>query len=282
MNKHGFYRITVGTLFIAVVLGLCGCDQDKKSLTNQVVVDAQKVSEISTDGLVQSAVNDRKPQSEAEKISYMLGVTLAHGVSPDVVQLDKDFVALGVSDVVNRKTMKIRESELQKILYQYNLAMEANKSRRASELEKEHGIQTALIKSSGEQFLLSNRQQDGVIEAASGLQYKLIKAGSGISPTLNDSVKVHYSASFIDGEKLQEFDSSYKRNEPASFLVKEVIPGWQEILPLMKEGDRYQVVVPARLGYGIPGITGGEIPMTATLVYELELVDVISGLESAQ
>ncbi len=227
----------------------------------------------------QVIANDQKtiqaPQTDAEKISYMLGVNLASGVPADVVALDKDFVALGVNDVLNRKSLKIRDVELQKILHQYTLAIQQHESRRRADLEKEHGIKTSVIKASGEQFLLSNRQNDGVVETSSGVQYKLIKSGNGISPTLNDAVQVHYSASFVDGEKLQEFDSSYKRNEPATYFVKDVIPGWQEILPIMKEGAHYRVFVPASLAYGIPGITGGEIPEAATLVYELELIKVM-------
>lgn len=106
---------------------------------------------------------------------------------------------------------------------------------------------------------------------ASGLQYKVVKSGTGKTPGPNDTVKVHYSGSLIDGTV---FDSSIARGEPATFPVKGVIPGWTEVLQLMKEGDKWQVYIPPQLAYGEAGAGGGKIGPNSVLVFDIELIDV--------
>jgi FKBP-type peptidyl-prolyl cis-trans isomerase len=121
-----------------------------------------------------------------------------------------------------------------------------------------------------EKFLAENKAKPGVKTTASGLQYKVEKEGSGTPPKETDTVVVNYRGTLIDGT---EFDSSYKRGEPATFPVNRVIKGWTEALQLMKPGAKYQLVIPSDLAYG-PGGTGGDIGPNATLIFEVELMSV--------
>ncbi len=121
----------------------------------------------------------------------------------------------------------------------------------------------------GEEYLKKNREKEGVKVTASGLQYKVLKEGTGISPKATDFVKVHYRGTLIDGT---EFDSSYKRNQPAEFQLNQVIPGWTEGLQLMKVGSKFQLTIPSSLGYGERG--NQSIPGNSVLLFDVELLDV--------
>ncbi len=125
----------------------------------------------------------------------------------------------------------------------------------------------------GEQFLEENAQKEGIVVLHSGLQYKVVREGVGRTPKLTDKVKTHYRGTFIDGT---EFDSSYSRNQPAVFGVDKVIHGWTEALQLMQEGAKWRLFIPPELAYGEPGF-GKTIPPNATLIFEIELLDVLDG-----
>lgn len=121
---------------------------------------------------------------------------------------------------------------------------------------------------SNQQYLQQHATQEGVISLASGLQYKVLAKGDGASPSATDTVTVHYRGTLLDGT---EFDSSYKRGEPASFPVNRVIAGWTEALQLMREGDKWELTIPPELGYGSRG-AGSAIPGDSVLVFEVELL----------
>jgi FKBP-type peptidyl-prolyl cis-trans isomerase len=123
----------------------------------------------------------------------------------------------------------------------------------------------------GEAFLKENAKKEGVKTTASGLQYKVLKEGTGKSPQATDKVEVHYKGTLLDGT---EFDSSIKRGQPATFPLNRVIPGWTEGVQLMKEGAKYQFTIPSKLAYGESGTPGGPIPPNATLIFEVELISV--------
>jgi FKBP-type peptidyl-prolyl cis-trans isomerase FklB len=125
-------------------------------------------------------------------------------------------------------------------------------------------------KKEGETFLTENKKKEGVKTLPSGLQYKVIKAGTGKKPKLADTVTTHYRGTLIDGT---EFDSSYKRGQPATFQVSGVIPGWTEALQLMEEGAKWQLFIPSNLAYGERGMAG-TIGPNATLLFEIELISV--------
>jgi len=125
-------------------------------------------------------------------------------------------------------------------------------------------------KQRGEAFLAENKKKEGVKTLPSGLQYKVVKAGSGKKPKLDDTVTVQYRGTLIDGT---EFDSSFRRGQPATFPVSGVIPGWTEALPLMEEGAKWQLFIPPKLAYGERG-AGGLIGPNATLIFEVELISI--------
>ena len=125
-------------------------------------------------------------------------------------------------------------------------------------------------KADGEAYLAANAKKDGVKTLPSGLQYKVVTEGAGATPKASDTVTVHYRGKLVDGT---EFDSSYSRNEPATFPVNGVIPGWTEALQLMKVGSKWELCIPANLAYGERG-AGGRIPANATLVFEVELLGI--------
>jgi FKBP-type peptidyl-prolyl cis-trans isomerase len=126
------------------------------------------------------------------------------------------------------------------------------------------------VAESGAAFLAENAKKPGVTVTASGLQYEVIKSGDGRSPVATDKVTVHYRGTLIDG---REFDSSYKRGEPATFPLNRVIAGWTEGVQLMKEGDKWRFFIPSNLGYGTRG-AGGMIGPNETLIFEVELIKV--------
>ena len=132
-------------------------------------------------------------------------------------------------------------------------------------------VKTDKNQNEGETFLAENTKKDGVKTLPSGLQYKVVREGAGASPKATDKVTTHYRGTLLDGT---EFDSSYRRNEPASFGVSQVIKGWQEALQLMKTGAKWQLFIPANLAYGEQGAPGGTIGPNATLIFDIELISI--------
>ena len=127
-------------------------------------------------------------------------------------------------------------------------------------------------KEAGDAFLAANKDKDGVETTESGLQYQVITQGDGPRPTVDDMVRVHYKGTLLDGET---FDSSYERNEPAVFALRQVVPGWQEGIALMPVGSKYRFWIPSELGYGEQGTPGGPIGPNQVLVFEVELQDIV-------
>ena len=126
-------------------------------------------------------------------------------------------------------------------------------------------------KFAGEVFLNANKTKDGVVALPSGVQYFVLKEGTGDRPSLSDTVKAHYKGALLDGK---EFDSSFKRNQPFTAPLRSLIKGWQEVLPLMKEGSHWRLWIPSDLAYGDRG-AGADIPGGATLVFEVELINIV-------
>ena len=202
-------------------------------------------------------------KSEREKTSYALGVEVGNNLKRQGVDLDASLLAQGLRDALAGGTMLLGEAEVREAV------MAFQKELMAKQQEAQKAV-SAKAKTEGEAFLAANGAKDGVVTLPSGLQYKVITAGSGASPKASDTVSVHYRGRLIDGT---EFDSSYKRNEPTSFPVGGVIPGWTEALQLMKVGSKWELFIPAKLAYGDRG-AGGLIPPGATLVFEVELLSI--------
>jgi FKBP-type peptidyl-prolyl cis-trans isomerase len=170
-------------------------------------------------------------------------------------------LALAVSDVLNGKDPKITEQEMQDSMQKMYEKRRENMKAEADKNKKE-----------GEEFLAKNKEQGDVKTLESGLQYQVMSAGEGAKPGENDTVKVHYKGTLIDGT---EFDSSYKRDKPAEFPVKAVIPGWTEALQLMKKGGKWKLWIPSELAYGERGRPS--IPPNSVLIFEVELLDIVGG-----
>lgn len=203
-------------------------------------------------------------KSQKDRISYSIGMDIGNNFKKQGFELDGDLLARGIKDSLTGNTNPLlTEKEVQDTIAAFRKdLMEKNMALTKQRSEKN--------KKEGEEFLAENKKKEGVITLPSGLQYKVLAAGSGDKPKENDTVTVNYRGNLIDGT---EFDSSYKRNEPATFPVKGVIAGWTEALQLMQPGSKWQLVVPATLGYGERG-AGANIGPNATLVFEVELLTI--------
>jgi FKBP-type peptidyl-prolyl cis-trans isomerase len=195
--------------------------------------------------------------SNPERVSYSIGVMVGNNIKMQQFDsLDVKAIAAGFTDVLGNQALKINESESQMIVQQY---MERAMAQKTEQLRKE-----------GSDFLAQNKTQAGVQSTASGLQYKVIKEGTGKQPAESSTVTVHYTGKLIDGSV---FDSSVERGQPATFRLNQVIKGWTEGLQLMKEGGKSILYIPYDLGYGERG-AGSDIPPFAALIFEVELIKV--------
>ena len=206
-----------------------------------------------------------KPQlkDQKDKASYSIGYDIGDTFKKQKIELNVDAMIAGLKEALAGKDASISKEERDKTLQAFQKEM-MEKQIAAS---KEAGAKN---QAEGEKFLAENKKKDGVKTTASGLQYKVLKEGSGASPKETDTVVTNYRGTLIDGT---EFDSSYKRNEPATFPVNRVIKGWTEALQLMKPGAKYQLFIPSSLAYGERG-AGQLIGPNATLIFEVELLSI--------
>ena len=199
-------------------------------------------------------------KSEKEKQSYAIGMVLAGQLQKQAIQVDPEIFMLGLGDAFAGGKTLLSEDESRATLAHLKSGLKNQQNDARETARKE-----------GEAFLANNRNQEGVMTLASGLQYKVLKAGDGKKPTINDTVVCNYRGTLLDGK---EFDNSYKRNQPATFAVSKVIKGWSEALQLMPAGSTWQLFVPSGLGYGERG-AGRNIGPDATLVFEVELISIV-------
>ena len=199
-----------------------------------------------------------------DKLSYALGLGIGRQLSQmGAADLNIDDFAQAVKDMIDGKEPQVATAEAQQIVEDFFRKQEERQ--RAEAAEKYKGA-----KSEGEKFLSENAKKEGVVTLPSGLQYQVLKEGNGKSPKATDKVVCHYEGMLIDGTM---FDSSVQRGEPATFPLNGVIAGWTEGLQLMKEGAKYRFFIPYQLGYGERG-AGASIPPFATLVFDVELIEV--------
>lgn len=201
-----------------------------------------------------------------DKLSYALGLGIGQQLKQmglkDALVID-DF-AQSIVDVLQDNDLKVKNSEAQQIVNSFFAEQESKMKAAQAEAGKR-----ALEE--GRVFLQNNANKPGVITTKSGLQYEVLKEGNGKKPKATDKVRCHYEGTLINGEV---FDSSYKRNEPAVFGLNQVIAGWTEGVQLMQEGAKYRFYIPYLLGYGESG-AGGMIPPYATLIFDVELIEVL-------
>lgn len=196
---------------------------------------------------------------DKQKFSYALGTQIARNVGQQGVEIDAEAFAAGVRDVLNDNELQLTEEQMQQAAENYK-----------QELDAKREVEGAQNSKAGTAFRAKNKQQSDVKELDNGIQYKVLKEGSGDQPAPDDTVVVHYRGTLVNGE---EFDSSYERNEPTTFKVNEVIQGWQTILPMMQERAQWQVVIPPELAYGKRG-AGSVIGPNETLIFDIELLEI--------
>jgi len=213
--------------------------------------------------LAATAVAAEPPKTdEAANMSYALGYQLGRDLTGTEVR--NDSLLQGLKDGQAGTAARLSPEEMQAALTA--LEMRINEQRSKAQVEAAQKAAAA-----GTAYLAENAKRDGVKTTASGLQYKVNAPGTGRTPTVNDTVTVHYRGTLVDGT---EFDSSYKRGEPATFPVGGVIAGWTEALQLMKEGAKYQLVIPPALAYGDRGPLAGQV-----LIFDVELLGVSGGAQ---
>jgi FKBP-type peptidyl-prolyl cis-trans isomerase FklB len=202
-----------------------------------------------------------KPQLKdlKDKVSYGVGLNVGTNFKKQGQDLNPDALLAGLKDGMSGKQPAMSETEMQQTMEAWSKQME--------EKQKAAGEKNI---AEGAKYLADNKSKSGVKTTASGLQYKVMKEGTGAQPKESDTVKVNYRGTLINGT---EFDSSYKRNEPAEFQVNGVIKGWTEGIQLMKQGAKYQFFIPADLAYGAQQ-RGPYITPNSTLIFEVELLEV--------
>ncbi len=202
-------------------------------------------------------------KTKKDKVSYSIGLDMGASLKNNEIDVDPNIVARGIKDSLSGGKRLMTDQEVQETLTALRTELIAKQQERQKALAEKN-------KKEGEAFLAANAKKEGVKTLPSGLQYKVITEGKGKSPKATDTVTVNYRGTLIDGA---EFDSSYKRGEPATFQVNGVIKGWTEALQLMKEGSKWQLFIPSNLAYGERG-AGGVIGPNATLIFEVELLSI--------
>lgn len=202
-------------------------------------------------------------ETEQQKLGYSLGLMLGERLKADVEELDVDALRRAVEAVYSGAEPLLKPEEVEATMMAFQKKKVEEQQAALTKMAEEN-----LTK--GQAFMAENAKKEGVVTTESGLQYEVLTAGEGASPVAEDTVKVHYRGSLINGT---DFDSSYSRGEPVSFPLNGVIPGWTEGLQLMKVGGKARLVLPAELAYG-PGGMGEAIGPNETLVFEVELLEI--------
>ncbi len=215
--------------------------------------------------LASQACADQKTtlKTQKEKVSYSIGIDIGNSMKKQSLDIDPNTLSRGIKDALSGNKPLLSDKEMQETMTQFQKEMIA---KRAESMKP----QAEKNKKEGEAFLEANKKKAGVKTLPDGLQYKVIKEGTGPTPKATDKVTVNYRGTLINGT---EFDSSYKRGEPATFPVNGVIPGWTEALQHMKVGSKWELFIPANLAYGEHG-AGQVIGPNEVLIFEVELLGI--------
>jgi FKBP-type peptidyl-prolyl cis-trans isomerase len=213
-----------------------------------------------TAAVAKETKKDAKTMTLEEKISYAIGYSYFENLSKEY-KLDINAFYKGIEDAIAKKP-GLEPTQMKEALMAFQDQIRAKQREEMLAKSKEN-------KEKGDAFLKENKKKKGVVTLASGLQYKIIKKGTGKSPKPEDTIKCHYKGTTIDGN---EFDSSYKRNQPAVFQLNKVIKGWTDALQLMKEGGKWELYIPSDLAYG--DRQHGPIKPGSTLIFEVELISI--------
>jgi len=205
--------------------------------------------------------------TEIDKTSYAVGAAITRQF--EGVEFNLDAFCQGVRDQMGGKKLALQDDEMTTVLQVFGAVMQQKQAEQRAKMQETNKVDAVTNKEIGAAFLAENAKKEGVKTTESGLQYLITEQGSGKKPAATDTVKVHYKGTFIDGK---EFDSSFKRNAPATFPLNGVIKGWTEGLQLLNEGGKATLFVPGDLAYGDNGRPG--IPPGSMLIFEVELLEV--------
>lgn len=244
--------IAASVIAAGLALSACNSDKKKEATAEQPAAAPQAAAASALD-------------SDIQKVSYGIGLNIAQNFKQQGIELDQSAFLAGVDDGLKGAEPKLKQEVI----------MAAMQAFQKAQMEKQMAERQAAEngnKAASEKFLAENAAKEGVVTTESGLQYKVITKGSETKkPGATDQVTVHYRGTLINGE---EFDSSYSRNQPATFGVGNVIPGWTEALQLMSPGDKFELYIPSELGYGTGG-AGAKIGPNQALIFEVELLEIV-------
>jgi FKBP-type peptidyl-prolyl cis-trans isomerase len=250
----------INFLFAVTMLVASALAQSTSAAKPQQSSGANPQSAPATSG--QTSSSNPAFKSEKDKISYAIGMNVGKNLQRSSIDVDPAIVTKGIQDTLAGKTL-MTEAEAQAVLTQLQADMRKKQEEKAQQAGDAN-------QKEGEAFLAANKAKTGVVTLPSGLQYKILKEGAGQKPSATDSVVCNYQGTLINGT---EFDSSYKRGEPATFPVNGVIKGWTEALQLMPVGSKWQLFIPPDLAYGPRG-AGPDIGPNATLIFAVELLSI--------
>jgi len=238
----------------------------KKSPKKETVIPAAKTDSAGQAGKQEAALL----KTEMDKVSYAIGVQIGQSFKKQEIEIKVEPMMRGLKDSMAGRKLVLSESEIKTVMMGFQQRMMAKQRELQKKQQERQKVEGAKNLAIGKAYLAANGVKKGVKVLPSGLQYKIIKKGTGKTPTAVDKVKTHYRGILIDGT---EFDSSYKRNQPVEFPVNQVIKGWTEALQLMKEGGKWELYIPANLAYGEQARRN--IPANSTLIFEIELLEVL-------
>jgi len=196
-----------------------------------------------------------------DTVSYMIGTDIAKSFQTNKIEINNDMLFAGIRDIMGGKTSQFTQEQFQNVMGRFQKDMQQKQ-------QIESAKQVLINKEKGKAYMEENKKKEGVMQTASGLQYKILRDATGPKPLATNTVKVNYEGKLLDGTI---FDSSYERGKPIEFGLGQVIKGWTEGLQLMSVGSMYELVIPSDLAYGDGGNQG--IPPGATLIFKVELLD---------
>jgi FKBP-type peptidyl-prolyl cis-trans isomerase FkpA len=243
-------------LAVALTLALSACKPLDKDTGKAVDgSDGAKATDVARGGL----------KTEKEQVSHVIGTQIGESLKEVKDEVDLDAVFKAVRSAVDGKPALLSQEESMQVMQAFGQRMQAKQIADMAAAATKNAEE-------GAKFLAENGKKAEVKTTASGLQYQAITEGTGAKPKASDSVRVHYKGTLLNGET---FDDSYARGEPVEFALAQVVPGWQEGLQLMPVGSKYKLWIPGALGYGEQGTPGGPIGPNSTLVFEVELLDIV-------
>jgi FKBP-type peptidyl-prolyl cis-trans isomerase len=256
----------IGMVILAVGLFACGLSAQqapvKAPTTPPAKAPATPPAKAPAAGS-QAAAPATAFKTQKEKLSYAIGMEMGKGVKAQGIEVDPSILVQGLRDALSDVKPQMSEEELKQVI----TALQQEMRQKQMQIQEAAALEN---KTKGDAFLAENSKKDGVTALPDGLQYKILTAGQGKKPAETDTVMCNYKGTFLDGT---EFDSSARAGKPVPFEVKNVIPGFKEVLQLMPVGSKWQVFIPSSLAYGERG-AGNAIGPNATLIFEIELVGI--------